>query len=233
MERAGLSRTVRILCESGLSETDAAVVGRHFPVRPDHVRRRAQEIVEVLQQQLVLEDAAREDHGADPVRRAELYDAVADALRQTPMKGARDGGEVLATAAGLDHRCESATEIELAVYEGKGKGLSWWASAGELLEPDRRLSLEGHLAGEAQQGRHGIEQAASRGRRERPQALGDQLPRLEVTLGKQEGRRGEVRQAVQSGEESRGRLHRMLGGRIAAWQHGRAQMPHALESCEQ
>ena len=54
----GVFLSERVHGGDGLTETDAAVIGRHETVREDVEARRAQSLLREAQQQQVLEDAA-------------------------------------------------------------------------------------------------------------------------------------------------------------------------------
>ena len=174
-------------------------------------------VVQLVQQQLVLEHAARATTVSSPCARQSVTAASASPCGHGRSERPGRSRAVAArrrsstTARSSGRKSSSPSSQRKGVRRGRRR------APGELLEPDRRLPLEGHRAGEAQQRRGGIEQAARRRRREDPGPGLEQAPRR--VLARRESRRGPGSRSgklVELGQKARGGLHRMARGGVAA-----------------
>jgi hypothetical protein len=98
-----------------------------------------------------------------------------------------------------------------------------------MLQPHRRLALEGDLAREAKECGDRIEQPSGGGRRKGAHARLDQAACLAIAPWKGERRRGHVRDGGELRQEAGGGLYRLARGRVAPRQGCRTHMPDARE----
>lgn len=136
--------------DRGLPQADASVVGWNRVVDPDIEGAAAQNIVDVLEQEVVLKDATGENDGIELARRAEGHGGIAQATRDRSLEGSRDGSGRAPAQPVLDQSLEQRAEIQLAPIERK-RILHFGACAGgKVLEPHGGLAFERGFAREAE-----------------------------------------------------------------------------------
>ena len=136
-------------------------------------------------------------------------------------------------ARSCDHGREQRAEVQLVVRERNGYGSTpaGQAVARQVLQPDRRLALEGHRAREAEQRGGRVEQPAHRRGREARTPCASSATRVVVARpGKSNGAARRSGESVQLREEPGRRLHRVARRRVAAHERRRPQVRRPARS---
>src|SRR5579884_3380305 len=133
--------------QSGLTQTDAAIVGRNRGVGPN-VERRARKLRE---EDFVLKNSAGQYHGVDSGGAAKQHERVADAGGNPAVESARDLFPRPAAAAIFNHSGQQWTKVEFFSANRERVCVAGGGGGGEVLQPHRRLTFERDLAREAEQ----------------------------------------------------------------------------------
>src|SRR3954454_1167708 len=211
--------------ERGLAETDPAVVGRDCGVHPDAKFRSGRDVVD---QQPILEDPAREDEYVDTVCFCQDRGRATEAFGKAAVERARNFACIAAAETVVEYGGEKRAEVKLFAGQRKRVGRGAGA-ASKVLHPHGCLAFEGDLTGEAEQRGDGLEQTADRGSREGADAFDDQLDGVRVPRREVERRGPAIGNGVELREEAGGRLNGVTGGGIASGERRRTEVHRALK----
>src|SRR5215469_7300836 len=188
--------------ESGLSQTDAAIIRRHNVVRPDRQSVARKQRFQVLEQETILKNSAGNRHSIDIELIAKSGNSTMQPTCDAQLKCASD---LLGAAAALsvcDDSRKQWAKIQFVPVERKWIRITLCGTSSHMFKPHCGLPFEGSLANKAKQGGRRIEQSSHGGCRTRPHLLLQHLRRVVVTFRKMERGICQIWQAIDLSQKS-------------------------------
>src|SRR5579872_5911995 len=137
--------------QRGLPQAYAAIVGRHRTVGPDPKALLACQRFNIVQQQLILKDAAREYDGIHRIGLAQHHHRVAKTLSKPALKRPCANRRFSSPPPVLRQRREQGTEIQFFPAQWKRIGFGVGHSTRQLFHPHGGLTFKRYFPRKAQQ----------------------------------------------------------------------------------